>query len=181
MSDEAIVAAQRADALTLTQKSVEAAQGLAQSGADIAAKAERLGKVAFVAPVQRWYRVLVNPNNTKPVSFPDKDSPRGQKMVERDNDVFLEFKDGIAVLDPNDAEDILRIEWCEAHEDVCRNANDPMTEAWASMKEAQTATAQRDPILPPSMDINAALRGDPAGYSQPGSTVERAKESLANA
>lgn len=132
--------------------------------------------VAFIAPVERNLRKLVQIG--KPVSFVDKDSPRGQKMVERDGDIFLEFKEGLVILDRRNDEDQVRIKWCEENPDVCRNARDPMTEAWAAMKMGQQPLNWRDAVLPRSMDVDKALRGDPAGYAQSGSLVDQANKYL---
>lgn len=169
---------QKAEHNALMAQSAQAANNLATKLTEQANTLSAGGKVAYIAPVNRWYRVLTNPKDTKPVSFPDKDSPRGQKMVERDNDIFLEFRDGMVILDPNDEEDAVRIAWCEANPEICRNARDPMTEPWAAMKEAQTAYAHRDPVLSPSMNVEAALRGESGGWKQGGSTTERAIQSL---
>ncbi len=135
--------------------------------------------VAFIAPIEKNTRILITTG--KPISFPDKDSPRGQKMVERDGDVWVEFHDGIIVLDTKDETDLQRVNWCLANPSICRDATDPMTEAWSVLKEGQSPLAWRDSIIAQSMDVDKALRGDPAGFSRAGSAAERARKSVAEA
>jgi len=135
--------------------------------------------VAFVAPVEKNTRFLIKAG--KPVSFADKDSPRGQKMVGRDGDLWVEFHDGILVLDTDDETDCLKVLWCVEHKAVCRDANDPLTEAWLVLKEGQSPLAWRDAVISQSMDVDKALQGDPAGFSRAGSAAERARKHVAEA
>lgn len=135
--------------------------------------------VAFLSPVEKNTRFLIK--GGKVVSFPDKDSPRGQKEVGRDGDLWVEFHDGIGIFDTEDAADRARIEWCAANPAICRDVSDPMTEAWAELKQGQQPLAWRDAVIARSMDIDAALRGDPSGYARAGSQADRARKQVAEA
>lgn len=137
---------------------------------------EEKGYIVFLAPTEKNTEYLIQPG--KPLSFPDKDSPRGQKMVEREGDVFVRFVDGFAAFDSRTEDGVACIKWCYAHPDICRDALDPMTEAWVMFKEGQTPLANREAIIPKGMNVDAALRGDPSGYARTGSMVDRAKKFL---
>lgn len=140
------------------------------------APAEPTGRVAFVAPVEANTKYIVKAG--KPLAFPDKDSPRGQKMVEREGDIVVQFHDGLLVLDPAEEGFEEQLAWCEAHPEVCRNVSDPMAEVWFNMKQAQLDMSNREATMPKGVDIEAALRGDPRGYSTPGSITDRARKHL---
>lgn len=151
---------------------------LIESGALKESEAPVKGRfVAFLAPVEKNSQFLIQAG--KVVSFPDKDSPFGQKLVHRDGDIFVAFHDGIAVFDLTDEEDVKRALWCEQNPNVCRNVSDPMTEAWAELKAGQQPLAGRDAVIPQSLDVDRALLGDPSGYSRVGSQAQRAREQLA--
>jgi hypothetical protein len=132
--------------------------------------------IAFVAPVEKNTRFLVTAG--KPLTVNDPNSPKGKRMYEREGDVFVEFVSGICVLTPgvNDVE----IAWCNAHPEICRDASDPMTEAWLYLKEQQVATASKDAGLPSSIDIEALLRGDARGSKVAHETAQRARERAAS-
>ena len=72
-------------------------------------------------------------------------------------------------------DDLEIIEWCIEHPDICRDADDPQAEAWATLKQMTINTATKEATLPPGTDINAMLRGEkqPGG---PESLVERAQK-----
>lgn len=126
---------------------------------------------AFVAPVEKNTRFLVVAG--KPLTVNDPNSPRGKRMYEREGDVWVEFTDGLCVLTPDQTQELA---WCESNPEICRDVSDPMTEAWAYMKEMQVPTASQDARLPASINIEAILRGDSSGSQAPHQTVQRARE-----
>lgn len=153
-------------------------QKIATDGA-VVAEEEPDRYIGFYAPVEKNTRVLVQAG--KELSFPDKDSPRGRKLVEREGDIFVEFHDGVVVLDTEVAEDLVRLKWCLEHPETCRPTADPMTEAWAVLKEGQQPLAGRDAVIAQSMDVDRVIKGDPAGFAKPNSTLERVRSQLAQA
>lgn len=134
---------------------------------------------AFVAPIERQTRFLVKPGKVRQVK--DNNSVMGERDVARDGDIFVEFNDGICVLDASNPEDAIRIAWCEAHDAICRDVSDPFTEAWALIKELTTPSARNESRLPAGMDVEAVLRGDPAGIMGTHSATRRAKQQAAQA
>ena len=99
-------------------------------------------------------------------------------MYEREGDVWVEFIDGIVVL--SETENTVEIKWCEDNPAICRDISDPMTEAWAYMKEMQVPTANQEARLPVSIDVEAILRGDARGSKTPHSSVTRARDRVAS-
>jgi hypothetical protein len=89
--------------------------------------------------------------------------------LRRDGDVVARFVNCILQTDDLDI-----IEWCVEHPDICRDANDPQAEAWATLKQMTIETSTKEATLPPGTDIDAMLRGEkqPGG---PESLVERAR------
>ena len=89
--------------------------------------------------------------------------------LRRDGDVVARFVNCILQTDDLDI-----IEWCVEHPDICRDANDPQAEAWATLKQMTIETSTKEATLPPGTDIDAMLRGEkqPSG---PESLVERAR------
>lgn len=130
---------------------------------------------AFVAPVEKFTRYLVKAGTPKAIRDPN--SPTGERLVSRDGDIFVEFQDGIVVLNADDETDAVKIAWCEAHGAVCRDIDDPFTEAWAYMKELQQETARVEKRLPESVNLEAILRGDTKGSRVPHDAVNRARTS----
>lgn len=76
-------------------------------------------------------------------------SPGITPYSQRDGDKFVKFSGGVLVT--NDYEIIA---WCEAHPQVCRDASDPRTQGWVTLKDMQTETASRDAVLPQSVDVD---------------------------
>jgi len=90
--------------------------------------------------------------------------------MRRDGDVFAKFTNGILATDDPDI-----IAWCEANPDICRDAADPQTEAWAMLKDMQLETSSKESTLPRNANIDAMLRGEsPTGG--PESLVTRARK-----
>lgn len=137
-------------------------------------KGDKVPQRAFIAPVQKNTRYLIGAGKINQIVDPN--SPTGKRDTFRDDEVWVEFHDGLVVYTPG--EDDKQIAWCEAHPETCRDIQDPLTEAWAFMKEAQQNLAGREAVLPQSLDIDAALMGRPGGA--PHSGVQRAREHLAN-
>ena len=77
-------------------------------------------------------------------------SPGITPYSQRDGDKFVKFSGGVLVTNDYDI-----IEWCENHKKVCRDAQDPRTQGWVTMKEMQTDVASRDAVLPTDVDVDA--------------------------
>jgi hypothetical protein len=90
----------------------------------------------------------------KMVQFPDKDSPSGTRDARRDGDVWVKFTNGVLC-----TKDPVQIAWCEKNPEVCRDANDPRTKAWAILKEGQVATASREATTDPRLNIDELIDG----------------------
>jgi hypothetical protein len=165
-AEKATKAAQKAAAMERAQaalaSNLAAGVGIGDAESDVR---------AFVAPIEKNTRFLVKAGT--PLTVNDPNSPRGKRMYEREGDVWVEFIDGIVVLNP---EDTLAIAWCEENPAICRDIFDPMTEAWAYMKEMQVPTANQEARLPGSIDVEAILRGDARGSKTPHQSVQRAKD-----
>lgn len=173
-------------------QSAKAAGFQLKTSADLAADltAARIGelkpgRVAFVAPVHKNDTILIHPG--KPTlcvaggdtpAVPGMAYPGGTE-VRRLGDVFVQFIHGIAIFDPQDETDQLRIAWCEAHPETCRNAIDPMTDTWAAMKEGQTPLKDKEPGFDPSLDVDAVMRGDYSSFARSGSLASQARAILA--
>ncbi len=142
----------------------------------------------FVSPLEPNTTFLVKPG--KMLSFPDPNSPRGKKDMEREGDVWAEFHSGICATRDDEV-----IEWCEAHsgdadlhtlyhskmaEDgtkrvsarecgvdvgLCRDIDWPATPGWAELKSLQMPTARRGASLPATMDVDKLFARIPAGVS----------------
>lgn len=154
-----------------------AAENLAKLGGEGRIKGENNAHVrAFFAPVDKNTRFLVKEGKYE--SIKDPNSPRGTRLTERDGDIWLQFIDGIAVMDTTKAEDQVRLAWCEANPAICRDIEDPMTEAWAYMKELQYPTATHDSRLSPNINIERLLTGDPSGNTVRHRTVDHAREQV---
>jgi hypothetical protein len=144
---------------------------------DVAADESKGGKSplrAFIAPVEKNTRYLIGAGKINQIVDPN--SPTGKRDTFRDDEVWVEFHDGLVVLTPGEHDK--QIEWCESNPETCRDIQDPLTEAWAFMKEAQQNLAGREAVLPQSLNVDAALSGRPGGVAHGG--VQRAREHLAN-
>ncbi len=70
-------------------------------------------------------------------------------LITRDGDVWAKFANGILTTKDPDV-----IAWCEEHPSVCRDANDPRTPGWATLKEFQTVKSTRDASLEGGIDVD---------------------------
>ena len=77
-------------------------------------------------------------------------SPGITPYSQRVGDKLVKFSGGVLVTNDEEV-----INWCKAHPQVCRDANDPRTQGWATMKAMQTDTASQDAPLPRSVDVDA--------------------------
>lgn len=127
---------------------------------------------AFIAPVEKNTRYLISSGKINQIVDPN--SPTGKRDTFRDDEFWVEFHDGLVVLSPET--EAKQIAWCEGHPTICRDIQDPLTEAWAFMKEAQLDLAGRERVLPKNLDVDAALTGRPGGVPHGG--VQRAREHL---
>jgi hypothetical protein len=93
----------------------------------------------------------------------------------------LEFTGGIALIGADDPARELKIAWCEAHPEKCRDVLDPQADAWAAMRDSQIQRANREATLSPELDVNAILRGDVTGFGPAKSLAAKAREMLAQA
>lgn len=139
----------------------EEQQALAGQRAKVEQAAKRLGEQpvepieeetrrkyrVFVAPIHKNARFLVKPG--KLVQFRDPNSPTGTRDARRDGDVWAVFAGGVLVTDNPTI-----IAWCEKSTEICRDADDPRTEAWAMLKEGQVPTSTRDPLINPKLDVD---------------------------
>ncbi len=71
-------------------------------------------------------------------------------LVTRDGDLFAEFHSGVLVTKVPEV-----IVWCEEHPSVCRDATDPRTPGWATLKAMQTSKANREAALGREIDVDA--------------------------
>ncbi len=177
-SYEQEVAEQAKDAVSraeVTAKVKEKLADLVTSGKiDLEADAPSGNYRAFVAPVEKFTKFLVKAGKTKAIR--DANSPTGQRDVSREGDIFVEFQDGIAVFNADDPIDMVKIAWCVDHAKICRDIDDPYTEAWAYMKELQQETSTAGKRLPESINLEGILRGDPNSGKVPHDAVGRARK-----
>lgn len=133
------------------QKAAKAAEGMAGQPVKPMEGAHKYR--VFVSPQQKDTSFLVKPGTL--VSFRDPNSPTGTRDVRRDGDIWAVFTGGYLV-----TSDSLVIAWAEAHPDICRDARDPRTAAWAALKERQMPAGNREALIEPSMDIDGIVFGD---------------------
>ncbi len=90
----------------------------------------------------------------KVITFPVQPGmPPGVTPVgRREGDVWVQFNNSVLVSD-----DPIIIEWCRAHKQVCRDANDPRTAGWAALKEMQVNLANREIMLPGDVNVDDML------------------------
>jgi hypothetical protein len=136
------------------------------------------GTVVFVAPVERNTRILVNPTERKIRVINDPQSPTGQRQMESSGDVWLEFQEGICMVDTTTEDGAKQFAWASAHPEICRDIDQPMTAAWVQMKEAQTPTARREASLPTGLDVDRLLGGDSSAMRSGNVTADRARQAL---
>lgn len=161
-------AVEKAAAMERAQSIIKAAH---EAGAVPITDEAPTNRRCFIAPIEKNTRFLVASGKVNQIRDPN--SPTGMRDTFRSDEVWVEFHDGIAVFEP---EQETEIAWCEANPAICRDIQDPMTEAWAFMKEAQTPLANRDAVLPQNMNVDAALVGRPGGVGH--GAVQRAREHL---
>jgi len=158
----------------VTAKVKERLEGLMASGAVSFGDEKVENFRGFIAPVEKFTRFLVVAGTPKTVR--DQNSPTGERNVSREGDIFVEFSNGIVVLNADDLDDQKKIAWCEENSAICRDIDDPLTEAWAYMKDLQQETSTATKRLPESVDLEAILRGDVRGSRVPHSGVSAARE-----
>ncbi len=171
VADQAKGAVSRAE---VTAKVKEKLVDLVASGKVDLSTTEHGNYRAFVAPVEKFTKFLVKAGKSK--SIRDPNSPTGQRDVSREGDIFVEFQDGIAVFNADDPTDMVKIAWCVDNPKVCRDIDDPYTEAWAYMKELQQETSTAGKRLPESINLDGILRGDPDSGKVPHDAVGRARK-----
>jgi len=71
-------------------------------------------------------------------------------LITRIGDLFAEFNSGVLVTKVTEV-----IAWCEAHPQVCRDATDPRTPGWATLKAMQVSKANREAALGREIDVDA--------------------------
>lgn len=71
-------------------------------------------------------------------------------LITREGDIFAEFTSGVLVTKVPEV-----ITWCEAHPQVCRDATDPRTPSWATLKAMQVSKANREAALGREIDVDA--------------------------
>jgi len=171
---------QAKEAVAAGQAEFSTGDPLAEARARQIAEAVSFGKLAYISPVHKNTKFLIRSGkSTLCVQGSDVPAMAGMNQpteVRRIGDVFIQFSQGICILDPdNDPDDLVRLDWAIQHEDICRNAMDPMVDTWLSMKEGQLNLSTREPSLDPSLDVDAVMRGDFSGFSTTGSLAARAR------
>lgn len=119
------------------------------------------GYRGFVAPLEQNTSILVKAGTI--VQIRDPSSPTGFRDASRQGDIFATFVNGVLVTNVPEV-----IAWCESHDALCRDVNDPQTDVWYEMKLAQIPLSTRDPSMAPSINIDRALRGDFQQFNQGG-------------
>ena len=71
-------------------------------------------------------------------------------LITRTDDLFAEFTAGVLVTKVPEV-----IAWCKAHPQVCRDATDPRTPGWATLKAMQAPKANREAALGKEIDVDA--------------------------
>ena len=124
---------------------------------------------AFVAPAKYGNtKILVNPESANFIGVkgsvqsrvvtaaPQAGSPLGLvPAVARTDDNWAKFTQGVLVTDDPDV-----IAWCESHPSMCRDADDPRTRAWVTLKDMQSQTPSRDATLDSDFDVDAEIFPD---------------------
>lgn len=141
------------------------------------------GTVVFVAPVERNTTYLINPTERVIKSINDPNSPTGQRDMRSENtlaihDVWVQFKDGVCVIDTTTPDGKKQAAWAKEHASICRDISEPMTAAWVQMKEAQTPSARKEASLPTGLDVDSLLRGDRSALRSGNATADRARQAL---
>jgi hypothetical protein len=89
----------------------------------------------------------------------DPNSPSGLKAFARDGDKFIKFIGGVS----EETRDLEVIAFCENHQQIYDVA-DPKSALRFDLEKIQQPTATNDPVALPSLNIEAALKGeDPEG------------------
>lgn len=128
---------------------------------------DRVGVSSYDAAAERGYTTYVSARthaNSRFLVTPGKlvtgplhpGVPLGMTPAShREGDVWAQFSNGVLVTD-----DPTVISWCEAHPKVCRDARNPLTQAWAAIKEMQARVNNRDAVLDGSLDADAMFFPD---------------------
>lgn len=151
----------------------EAAEGLREQPVAAMPEEEKKGKRVFIAPIEKNTKFLVKAGTM--VRFRDPNSPTGMRDAAREGDIWAQFSNGVIVSDVPEV-----IEWCLAHPEICRPADDPRAAAWAQLKERQQPTAEREAQLDPAFDVDATIYGEerdrPLFPVKEGSLADRARK-----
>jgi len=105
----------------------------------------------FVSPEYRRGKFLVKPGPEVDEKLAD-----GRTIKVRPDDLIARFSDGILATDDEDI-----IAWAEGHPEICRDVDDPETAIWVSLVEIKLEKSNQAAQLPPELDINKLLKGDP--------------------
>jgi hypothetical protein len=123
------------------------------------------GTRIFVAPADLNGKFLVVAG--KVVQVP---SPNGPWDKERVGDVFAQFSGGILMTDNAEV-----IAWCEKSRDICRDAFDPQTEAWAALRTNQLETSTKTASIRKDLNVQDILDGKDTIIGDAESLVARAR------
>jgi len=109
----------------------------------------------FVSPEYLRGKFLVKPGPEVDEKLAD-----GRTIKVRPDDLIARFQDGILATDDEDI-----IAWAEGHPEICRDVDDPETAVWVALMEAKLERINRSSQLPPELDIDKLLKGDPTQLS----------------
>lgn len=138
-------------------------------------EARETGFRAFVFPTKQFHKELVKAGVEPP---PEVVIRNPAQLSRRTGDVFLEVSGGICILDPRQPGFSEKLAWCEEHPELCRDAFDPKTVIWASMKQSQTDTMYKDASLPKNVNVDKLVDGDFSQLLPEDSLVARAQQQL---
>lgn len=79
-------------------------------------------------------------------------------LITREGDLFAEFHSGVLVTKVPEV-----IAWCQKHPSVCRDATDPRTPGWATLKAMQASKANREAALGQEINVDAMAFPDIPG------------------
>jgi len=113
------------------------------------------GRRVFVSPEYLRGKFLVKPGPEVDEKLAD-----GRTIKVRPDDLIARFQDGILATDDEDI-----IAWAEGHPEICRDVDDPETAVWVALMEAKLERINRSSQLPPELDIDKLLKGDPTQLS----------------
>lgn len=109
------------------------------------------GRRVFVSPEYLNGKFLVKPGPEVDEKLAD-----GRTIKVRPDDIVARFRGGILATDDEEI-----IAWAKSHPEICRDVDDPETAIWVSLVEIKLEKANQASQLPPELDIDKLLRGDP--------------------